>query len=405
LLFYYKAVRPDGETLQGEREAPDELALVAQLQAEGAIPIDVHPAGSLRSMVRFRAGVGRAARFPVDRVAVLTRELATLLSAGFTLDRSMQVLHDLSRDPATRRLLAVIRERIQEGKAFAAALEAEGSTFSRLYINMVKAGESGGVLDAVLERLADYLEKSAALREKVRSALTYPMILVVVAGLSIIMLLAFVVPQFSQMFADMGETLPLPTRVVIAAGDFFRAYWWAILAGVLLLVAGVQAALKREPIRAWWDRRVLRIPLFGELVVKVEAARFARTLSTLLENGLPLLGALGLVRDVVANTRVAETIDQAAQHLKQGKGLAEPLIRDGVLPDLALQMIKVGEESGQLDKMLAKVADVYDREVGTTVQRLLTLLEPALIVGLGVIVAGIIISILVAIMQANQLAF
>ncbi|MGB5198588.1 MAG: type II secretion system F family protein [Sedimenticolaceae bacterium] len=404
MLFSYKAVRPDGESLDGEREAADEETLVRQLQSEGAIPIQIRPAGGLRALLR-NARRPRAMRLRAEQIATLTQELSTLLNAGLTLDRSLQVLHDLSRDDISRRLLGSLRERIQAGGTFAAALELEGHTFSRLYINMVRAGESGGVLEAVLARLAEYLERTAQLRERVRSALTYPLVLVVVALLSIVLLLAFVVPQFSQMFADMGEALPLPTRIVIAAGDLFRAYWWAGLAGFALLAALLQAALQRPKVRDWWDRQALRLPLFGDLLVKVEAARFARTLSTLLENGLPLLGALNLVKDVVDNRRVAETIDKAAQELKRGKGFAEPLIRDGILPDLALQMIKVGEESGQLDAMLAKVADVYDREVGSTVQRLLTLLEPALIVGLGVVVAGIIISILVAIMQANQLAF
>ena len=404
MLFSYKAVRPDGENLDGEREAADEETLVRQLQAEGAIPIQIRPAGGLRALLR-NARRPRAMRVRAEQIATLTQELSTLLNAGLTLDRSLQVLHDLSRDDVIRRLLGSLRERIQAGGTFAAALELEGHTFSRLYINLVRAGESGGVLEAVLARLAEYLERTAQLRERVRSALTYPLVLVVVALLSIVLLLAFVVPQFSQMFADMGETLPLPTRIVIASGEIFRAYWWAGLAGFALLAALLQAALQRPKVRDWWDRQALRLPLFGDLLVKVEAARFARTLSTLLENGLPLLGALNLVKDVVDNRRVAETIDKAAQELKRGKGFAEPLIRDGILPDLALQMIKVGEESGQLDAMLAKVADVYDREVGATVQRLLTLLEPALIVGLGVVVAGIIISILVAIMQANQLAF
>lgn len=404
MLFSYKAVRPDGESLDGEREAADEVTLVRQLQSEGAIPIQIRPAGGLRALLR-NARRPRTMRLRAEQIGALTQELSTLLNAGLTLDRSLQVLHDLSRDETTRRLLGSLRERIQAGGTFAAALELEGHTFSRLYINMVRAGESGGVLEAVLARLAEYLERTAQLRERVRSALTYPLVLVVVALLSIVLLLAFVVPQFSQMFADMGETLPLPTRIVIASGEIFRAYWWAGLAGFALLAVLLQAALQRPKVRDWWDRQALRLPLFGDLLVKVEAARFARTLSTLLENGLPLLGALNLVKDVVDNRRVAETIDVAAQELKRGKGFAEPLIRDGILPDLALQMIKVGEESGQLDAMLAKVADVYDREVGTTVQRLLTLLEPALIVGLGIVVAGIIISILVAIMQANQLAF
>ncbi len=404
MIFSFKAVRSNGESLEGERDAPDETALVRQLQAEGVIPIDIRPAGGLRHMLNMRVG-RRGKRVRAEQIALLTRELATLLGAGLTLDRALQVLHDLTRDESVRGLLAALREHIQAGGTFAGALEAEGQTFSRLYINMVRAGEAGGVLESVLERVADYLERSADLRNQVRSALTYPLILVTVAILSIVLLVAFVVPQFSQMFADMGEALPLPTQIVVASGELFRAYWWAGVALIALLAASIQTALQRPRVREWWDRRLLRLPLFGSLLVKVETARFARTLSTLLENGLPLLGALNLVKDVVENRRVAETIDQAAQNLKRGKGLSDPLIHDGVLPDLSLQMIKVGEESGQLDRMLAKVAEVYDREVATSVQRLLTLLEPALIVGLGVIVAGIIVSILVAILEANQLAF
>lgn len=404
MLYAFKAVRPNGESLEGEREAADEGALVRQLQAEGAIPIEVRPAGGVRDLLRLGRRP-RAARVRAEHVAMLTRELSTLLGAGLTLDRSLQVLHDLSQNPVLRRLLAALRERIQAGNTFATALEAEGATFSRLYINMIRAGESGGVLEAVLERLADYLERSAELRDSIRSALTYPLILLTVAGASVILLLVFVVPQFSQMFADMGEALPLPTRIVVAAGDGFRDYWWAMVAGVALFAALIQARLQQPAARYRWDSRALRLPLFGNLIAKVEAARLARTLGTLLENGLPLLRALTLVRDVVENRRIAESIDNAAQEVKHGKGLAEPLIRDGVLPELALQMIKVGEESGQLFAMLDKVADVYDREVRSTVQRLLTLLEPVLIVGLGIVVAGIIISILVAILQANQLAF
>ena len=322
-----------------------------------------------------------------------------------TLDRSLQILIDLTLEEPIKNLLIALKESVQGGSTFAGALETNGTHFSRLYINMVKAGEAGGALQAVLARLADYLENTEELKENVRSALVYPTILLTVAGLSVILLLMFVVPQFSQMFDDMGQTLPLPTQIVIALGDLFRGYWWALLGGILLLVAYVRSRLAVPEVRYRWDRRLLKMPLFGELIAKIETARFSRTLSTLMANGLTLLSALNLVKDVISNQIIAEGIEQAALSLKRGKGLADPLAENAVLPPLALQMIKVGEESGSLEAMLTKIADVYDQEVRATVKRLLTLLEPVLIVGLGIVVAGIIISILLAILKANQLVF
>jgi len=401
-LFSYKAVRPDGELQSGEMEAADEQALIKRLQEEGLIPIETRLAGGIAGGWR-AFGRSRRKRLPPEQLALLTQELATLLEAGMTLDRSLQILHDLSDHAQTARLLADLKSRVESGAAFSAALEAQGDHFPPLYVSMVKAGEAGGVLQPALHRLADYLERSAALRESIWSALLYPLILLVVSGLSVILLLMFVVPQFSQMFADMGQALPLPTRIVIALGDLFRGYWWLLLAALLLSVAVIRSLLTRPANRYRWDRRLLRLPLIGELVAKVETARFTSTLATLMENGLTLLEALDLARGVITNRVIAESIELAAGSLKRGRGLAGPLIELGVLPRLALQMIKVGEESGALEGMLGRVADIYDREVRTSVKHLLTLLEPILIVGLGLIVAGIIVSILMAMLGANQL--
>jgi general secretion pathway protein F len=277
--------------------------------------------------------------------------------------------------------------------------------FPRLYINMVRAGEAGGALDQVLDRLADYLERLSELRQTVTSALVYPSILLVVAGLSVIMLLVFVVPQFTVLFEDMGEALPLPTQIVVATGDLFRNYWWAMLVGIAAIAAALEQWLKDPAVRSRLDHRILDLPLFGELVWKMETARLCHTLATLLKNGLPLLSALTLAKEVVSNRKMAGLLSEASDELKHGRGLAGPLVRLEVLPDLALQMIRVGEESGSLDEMLAKVASIYDRETRNSVQSLLTLLEPILIIGLGIVVAGIIISILMAILGANELVF
>ncbi|NCA71659.1 MAG: type II secretion system F family protein [Sphingobacteriia bacterium] len=399
--YLYKAVKLDGESIEGELEAPDEATLVRQLQAEGLIPL------ATRSSAGLRARFGRAKRRRVSprEISILTRELATLLEAGMTLDRSLQILVDLTAEEHLVRMLADLQERVRGGASFSSALEMQDGQFPRLYINMVRAGEASGALDQVLERLADYLERLAELRQTITSALVYPSILLVVAGLSVIMLLVFVVPQFTMLFDDMGEALPLPTQIVVGTGDLFRNYWWAMLVFIATVAVLVERWMQNPVIRNRFDHRVLDLPLFGDLIWKMETARLCHTLATLLKNGLPLLSALTLAKEVVANRKLFALLNEASEDLKHGRGLAAPLLRLEVLPELALQMIRVGEESGSLDEMLAKVASIYDRETRVSVQSMLTLLEPILIIGLGVIVAGIIISILMAILGANELVF
>ncbi len=397
--FAYKAVRLDGEAVEGELEAPDEAAVIRHLQGAGLIPIHARRTGGLSLKLRRE----RAAGLTRKEVGVITRELATLLEAGLTLDRSLQILIDLSGEPRVARVLTALQERVRGGATFSTALEEQGTQFPRLYVNMVRAGEASGALDAVLARLADYLERAAELRETVTSALVYPAILLFVAGLSVILLLVFVVPQFTVLFQDMNAALPLPTQVVIAVGDLFRNYWWAILALLALTAVGVERWLERPGVRDRLDVRVLALPLFGDLIWKMETARFCHTLSTLLKNGLPLLSALNLAREVVGNRKLSGLLVEASEELKRGHGMAGPFTQREILPQMALQMIRVGEESGSLDAMLGKVAEVYDKETQSSVRRMLTLLEPILIIGLGAMVAGIIISIIVPILGLNEL--
>jgi len=397
--FLYKAVKQDGETLEGELDAVDEAAVIRQLQSQGLIPIRARLAGGWRGQLR-RA---RTRGLSVKEIGVLTRQLATLLEAGLTLDRSLQILIDLTSEERISRVLASLQDRVRGGATFSAALEEEGEQFSRLYVNVVRAGEATGALDAVLARLADYLERTAELRETITSALVYPAILFVVAALSVILLLIVVVPKFTVLFSDVGATLPLSTRIVIGLGDLFRDYWWAMLAGVAAVAAGLEQWLRRPGVRERLDARLLALPLFGDLIWKLETSRFCHTLASLLKNGLPLLSALNLSKEVVSNRKLSGLLDEAAEDLKHGRGLAEPFARREILPQMALQMIRVGEESGSLDAMLGKVAIVYDKETEASVKRMLTLLEPILIIGLGLIVGGIIMSIIVPIMSANEL--
>jgi len=403
--YRYEAVDNAGEVLHDEIEAPTPEAAVERLRDQGLLPLSVKEAqgGFLRG------GLGQplfSKRRALSRksVTLLTQQLANLLHAGMPLDRALTILISVSEDEQSRTLLERVQEKVRGGSSLADALEAQ-SAFSRFYLNMIRAGETGGALEVVLKRLTEFLERSQALRETVTSALIYPIILLSVSALSVIILLTFVVPQFQQLFADAGKALPLATQIVIAVGDGFRHYWWVGALALVLIVAALRQQLSQPVSRARWDRWFLRLPLFGDLIAKVETARLSRTLGTLLGNGVSLLNALTIVRETLTNQVLATALGEVAEHVKTGRGLAEPLLEAGNFPKLAVQMIRVGEETGQLQEMLLQVADTYDGEVQTAVKRMLTLLEPAMILGLGVIIAGIIMSILVAILSLNELAF
>ena len=403
--YRYEAVDAAGEVVRDELDAATLDAAVARLRDQGLLPLAVNEAkgGFLRG------GFGQplfSKRRTLSRKAImlLTQQLASLLHAGMPLDRALTILIGVTEDEQAKPVLERVQEKVRGGSSLADALEAQG-VFSRFYLNMVRAGEAGGALDVVLKRLTEFLERSRALRETVTSALIYPIILLSVSALSVIILLTFVVPQFQRLFADAGKALPLATQIVIAVGDGFRHYWWVGAILFVLLSAVARRQLSQPESRARWDERFLRLPLFGDLIAKVETARLSRTLGTLLGNGVSMLSALTIVRETLSNQVLAGALGEVAEHVKTGRGLADPLLEAGRFPKLAVQMIRVGEETGQLQEMLLQVADTYDGEVQTAVKRLLTLLEPALILGLGVIIAGIIMSILVAILSLNELAF
>ncbi len=402
-VFHYKAVNADGETEEGDMDATLEAAVVTRLQDAGYIPILVEPVTRRRSARARRPWSFGKQRVSSRDVELFTRELATLLRAGLPLDQSLQTLIEVSESETLRRLVTGINDLVRDGAAFSSALEGQPGAFSDLYINMVRAGESAGALDTTLTRLADYLERLRDLRESITSAITYPLILVVVAGVSIIILLTLVIPQFAQMFADMGAALPLPTRIVMGAGEILRNYWWAPPLVVLALAFAVRNWLEDPAHRVWWHRRLLRLPMVGALVTRVEIARFTRTLGIMLNNGVPVLGALSIVKGSMHNRALAEDVSSAAQSLEAGRSLAASLSEHETFPKLTIKMIHVGEESGQLEDMLLRLAEVYDQEAQAAIRRLLTLLEPALIVTLGVLIAGIIMSILVAVLGMNQL--
>lgn len=402
-VFRYKAATPDGEVVEGSKEATEMAALVRELQDSGYVPIRVEPEGSgglsILTLPWKRQGVGH------KEVLLITQELSTLLHAGLSLDRSLRIVIDLSTEESVRRLLEQVLEKVRAGAPLSRALDAHPGVFSRFYLNMLKAGEAGGSLEVVLARLAEYLERSKALRDTVVSALIYPAILLTLAIGSLFILLAFVVPQFTQLFADSGKALPLATQIVIVIAEGLRDYGWVLILLVAAAVWAARRALADPARRHAWDTRLLNWPMIGDLLCKVELARLARTLGTLLRNGVTLLPALSIVRETLENRALAEAVETAAGGLREGRGMSQSLLATGRFPRLGMEMIRLGEETGQLDEMLLRVADTYDQEVRTTIQRLLTLLEPILIVGLGILIGGIIMSILMAILSVNELAF
>lgn len=403
-LFSYKGVTPDGETQEGAMDGPSQAVVVERLQGMGLIPIRVEEAVANGAVQANAGGFFGKKRVTQDDVAVFTQELATLLKAGLPLDRCLEILISLSVNEPVRQLMEQLREDVRGGASLSKAMDERKGVFTRFYLNMIRAGEAGGALDVVLQRLTEFMERSKDLRDTVKSALIYPAILVGVSVLSVAILLVWVVPQFSQMFADSGKALPLPTQVVIAAGDAVRNYWWAMALVVVVGYSWFSRQMRQPANRLRWDRWLLGLPLVGDLIGKLEVARFSRTLGTLVGNGVSLLAALSIVKETLSNTVMSQGLTEVATQLKEGKGLGKPLLETGLFPKLAVHLVMVGEETGKLQEMLIRVADIYDREVSTSVKRLLSLMEPVLILGLGLVIGGIIMSILVAILSVNDLA-
>ena len=400
-LFEYKAVAPNGETVRGTMEAATMDLVVLKLQEAGNIPLHAHESGtsgfSLSSLRLSRRGMNSR------EVSQFTQQLSTLLSAGLPLDRSLHVLMDLSENERVQRTVTDIRDRVREGGSLSDALEEQHGAFNRLFVNMVRAGEVGGTLDVTLSRLTDYLERSRDLKDSVISALIYPILLLLLAAGSLILLLVYVIPQFTPIFEELGGDLPLITKIVLGVGAILQNFWWAIILLTALVVWQFRRMLADQEKRFAWDGRVLATRWIGDLVGKLETARFTRTLGTLLSNGVPLLSALSIARNVISNTVLRKDLNDAAREVKTGGGLAPNLASGGRFPRLALQMISVGEETGQLDTMLMKVSDTYDTEVRNTIERLLSIFTPVVTMLLAMLIGTIVLSVLLAILSINDL--
>jgi general secretion pathway protein F len=399
-VFTYRATTREGAIVEGVVDAPDERAATERLKNSGVIPLKVQSTEQgKKKPFQISVRIGRQR----DQVLTFTTELSSLLGAGLPLDRSLNILGEISVDREMKVVISEILRSIREGGSFSDALQKHPSLFPTIYVNMVRAGEAGGVLDTVLDQLNEFLESAKELKESVVSAMIYPAILVLTGGISIIVLMTYILPRFSVIFDELGGSLPLATKMLLAGSSFLSSFWWLFLLAIAGLVIGLRAFIRTEEGRYARDRILLR--LTGEIIRKFETARFARTLGTLIKSGVPMLLALVNAKDVISNRVIAQSIDAVMKGAREGRGIAVPLTQTNAFPQLALSMIKVGEETGQLDVMLLKVAQTYEKSLRTEIRRFMGVLEPAMILIMGAVIGFIVISMLMAIFSITELPF
>lgn len=403
--FRYKAITQSGEVTVGVMEAASESAVVERLRRDGNIPVRAEPAETARSLFtgELRFGFGPRRGLSRQEVAAFTRELAVMLGAGQDLDRALRFLIETAANSRARQVIGRLRDAVRDGSPLAAAMAQDSGSFSRLYVGMVRAGEAGGQLAATLDRMALMLERQRSLAAAVTSALIYPCLLLVAAIGSIILLVTKVLPQFVPLFQQNGVALPRPTQILIAVGDVISSYGLAALLVLALLILLARQILRRPGPRLWTDRLVLGAPVLGGLWREVLAARFTRTLGTLVVNGVALISALGITRDAVGNAAAAVSVDRAIHSARNGAGLAG-LEEDAVFPLRTIHLLRLGQETAQLGEMALRAAEIHEEESRIRLQRLVSLLVPAITIGMGLAVAGIISSLLVAMLRLNELA-
>ncbi|MFO1127528.1 MAG: type II secretion system F family protein [Rhodospirillales bacterium] len=403
-LFRYKAVTETGDVVEGDLEAPTQAAVIAHLRSQGQLPIRADEqrrgplAGWLGRDLRRSGRLGRA-----DQTRLL-QDLSMLLRAGLPIDQALETSGTYAEKASVKALVKRLLDKVRSGIALADAMAAEGGAFDRFTVGMTRAGEASGALDTVLAKTGDFLERTHKSVQNLRSALLYPAILLTATVISVGIIVTVVIPSFQEIFNEAGFPLPLATRVVMAIGSLAQQFWWVPLLAGLGFVLWVVRARKTEAGRLRWDRRILKLPLIGDLLVKAQAARVSFTLGTLLSNGVPLLSALGVARETLANTVLNQAFEAVQKQVKEGKSFARPLDEARVLPKLATHLLRIGEESGRLEDMLFRVADTYEVEVQRSIQRLLTLLVPAITIVMALLISGIIVSILLPMMSINQLA-
>ncbi|MCF8025639.1 MAG: type II secretion system inner membrane protein GspF [Desulfobacteraceae bacterium] len=405
-IYEYTALNSKGKTITDIIDAEGISAARQKLRSSRIYPIsikEVYETGARHSENVTRWLKPFSGRVSPAELAIMTRQLATLIGAGFPLVSALYTLIPQTRSHTLKQALARMKDNIEGGSSFAAALGQYPEIFSGIYVNMVGSGESSGTLELVLNRLADITERQQAISNSVRSAIAYPVLMLFVGVLILIFLLTYIVPSITSIFQDMNQALPLPTRMLINVSEFLKNGWWIVLLTAAAAVIAIRRIKRTERGGYELDRLILKLPLAGELKTKLATARFARTLGSLLENGVSLMAALGIVKNIVGNRVIAESIENAALNVEKGGALANSLESSNVFPHIPIQMIQVGENSGELEAMLAKIADIYESEVETSVSTMTALLEPLIILFMGLVVGFIVLSICLPIFEMNQL--
>ena len=401
--FRYTAIDPAGQTVRGTMDAATEAEVIKSLQRQGSIPMRAEPAGAGRFADLLQRDVGRRGMGRQD-VANLTRELSIMLGAGQDLDRSLRFLVDTAPNPRVRTTVESLRKTVRDGGSLAGALGEHPGSFPRIYVGLVRAGEAGGTLAPTLDRLADLLERERSLASTVTSAMIYPALLLLVAIGSITLLLTQVLPQFVPLFEQNGAALPRPTQMLIDTGAAVSAYGIYALLAIIALALVARQMLRQPRPRLLMDRLLLRLPVVGGLTREIVAARFTRTLGTLLNNGVPLIGALGIVQDAIGNLAGVAAVERATLSAKGGAGLSRPLDESGVFPARTIYLLRLGEETAQLGPMALRAAEIHEEKTRLGVQRLVALLVPAITVAMGAVIAAIVASLLLAMLGLNDLA-
>jgi len=404
-VYEYTALDIKGKTISGIIDSDSSRTARQKLRTSKIFPVsikEVHDTTAIKKpkSFSFRDSFSRVRPY---EVAMMTKQLATLLSAGLPLVSAMDALISQIRSQAFKKMLAKIKDSIVEGNSFARSLSLFPGTFSSLYVSMVKAGETSGALDIVLERLADITEKQEALKNRIRAAMAYPILMCFIGMLVLFLLLTFIVPNITSIFSDMDQTLPAPTLFLIKISGIFKNYWWMFFIVLAVILFALNRIRKTAEGGYFFDRIKLLLPRFGLLAKKIAVARFSRTLGSLLENGVPMLSALEIVKNIVDNALISDAIEEASKEVGKGQGLGPALAGSEIFPDLTIQMIQVGEQSGKLEAMLDKIADVFENEVENSIMSMTSLLEPVMILIMAVIVGFIVLSICLPIFEMSTL--
>jgi general secretion pathway protein F len=408
-VFEYKGVNQAGKAVKGVADADNPRALRESLRVKGIFPSEIREssdggpgapkkAGGVRRGRRWLGG-----RVKVSELAEITRQLATLLKAAIPIVDVLGAVSKQTENPKLQLIMAEVRRAVTEGKSLALAMGEHPAVFSSLYVNMVKAGETSGNLDLVFNRLADLTENQAKLKSRLVGTMIYPIIMMVVGTGIIMLLMLFVVPKLTEMFAEMGGQLPPLTVGMIAISEFLQKWWWAVLGGIVGWSAWFTRWKRTVKGKARWDGMVLKMPLFGSLTRLVAVARFSRTLGTLLTSGVPIVAALDIVRHVVGNETLSAVVEESRIAVQEGKSLAQPLEKSGEFPAMMVHMVAVGEQSGSLEDMLSNVASAYEVQVDSRITTMTALLEPVMILSMGVVVALIVFAVLMPMLQMNEL--